>query len=213
MKYLKTYKIIESENFLNQMFSECNIFIKDLKKCEKGNFLFRGINEINLNITQSKSNTDNKRIPTDTPKMIHDILNDIFRKKFGWNVRNGIFAFGQKIHILKKHHIKNEIYIDNGYIESNYGLETYILFPSNSYNIVWSNTINDLIDILDEEDLLIKNLDSNIIKEKLIIIANKYKSNDLQSAILSHCEISINCEKYYLINQKFANILIEKIWG
>lgn len=87
---------------------------------------------------------DRDRTPTDTPKDIHDYINNITKKKFGYNVRNGMFAF------------------NNTTPYKFYGKHQYVLFPiDNSYRVftnpkIWDFTVefqkneNDPYEFADE---------------------------------------------------------------
>jgi hypothetical protein len=99
----------------------CQPYIKELKG--GSDLLWRGSRKRINHIERIKSRLNNRR-PTDTPREVHDYMNDLFKKRFGWYVRNGIFATGK-------------------YSETrNYGLG-YIFFPIGKYEYVWSPETKD----------------------------------------------------------------------
>lgn len=224
MIYLKKYEEIKLKNNLDNIFFECKYFINDLKKCDKGSFIYRGVNK-KVDIEKFKSNLK-YREPINMRIDIHEKLNKKFHEKFGWNVRNGVFSIGKKTF---------------------YGIDSYLIFPIGKYEIVWSPEIIDLYgeiedvldDILDDaiykydnnkniisekDDMLIfKNIfkfedffekyKTPIINEKINDFVKYYKSGDLNNAIKSENEISINCKNYYLINIEYKKELIKYIWN
>jgi hypothetical protein len=304
MKYLKKYEDVQSENLLEQVFSDCKIFIEDLKKCDKGNFLVRGVNNWNLedyNINLFELNTTNNRKPSDMPLKVHNKLNYLFNEKFGWNVRNGLFSFGRNFYSPNDKNNKEQM-------ESGYGNQSYLLFPCGEYDIVWSETIDDLYSSLDDDYLdigslipneylatelynelyeenkngqwtlndqetgksdktdaakyvadnwkdfdfkwdetefeteeefketvegdvyyklswepevnwfdywyeYVENWEDNFIEQlDFNLIDDDYKEGNLNDAINSHNEVCMNCKKYYLINQKYTEKIINLIW-
>ena len=129
MKYLKPYNIFESNLHLDTIFNECKPFINDLKNCENGSFLIRGVQDYNIDIKNFPINLN--RVPTDMPIWAHDILNEIFYEKFGWSCRGGIFTYG-RIFTGKE-----------SIMEVGYG-KSYLLFPVGNYKFVWSSKYRDL---------------------------------------------------------------------
>ena len=150
MRYLKTYeallpkkqktvmKVGQIGDDIKTILKDCEIFINDLKKCDKGYFLSRGIYNKTYDI--EKLSYDMDREPRDTEIALHDQLNNWFEEYFGWMVRNGLFCFGRPKHNL----------------DTDYGSKSYLLFPIGDYDIVWSKYIDDLYSYLDGEDLFNK---------------------------------------------------------
>jgi len=144
MKYLKKYEEVIKYDIknLDKVFNDCKIFIEDLKKCDKGTFLTRGVGDYltgeNYGIEKFEHDIS-KRTPRDMDMNIHTLLNQEFNKVFGWNVRNGLFCFGKKY----KDHFSDLL--------TGYGAETYILFPIDNYEIVWNDNIIDLYSNFENE--------------------------------------------------------------
>jgi len=86
-------------------------------------YLYRGIDVKTDLILKFNSELVNRR-PKHTPRVIHDVLNDLFNDKFGWECRNGIYAG-----------------IDEQ--ADNYGT-SYIIFPVDGFKIVYNKHIPDL---------------------------------------------------------------------
>jgi len=120
------------------------------------------------------------RKPTDTPKEIHNKLDSLFQKKFGWKVRSeGVFVTGSRSfkYIWSPSISDLTVYLERGVhvLMRVHGKEKIIMEPE-EYNKILKNTVN------------------------------KYKSTDFEDAILSRNEIMIKCDKYYLINENFLDI-------
>ena len=113
MNYIKLYEDFKYSNVLPDNFLEdCKPFIETMRKCPpKGldySLFYRGIkhstqkdfyehpivplpyNENQFHCYKINHNWD--RRPLDTPSDAHDSFNKVFKEKFGWNVRSGIFA-------------------------------------------------------------------------------------------------------------------------
>ena len=77
---------------------------------------------------------DYNRAPRDLSYDLHKKFNFFFEKKFGWEVRSGVFCFGGRI--------KPDVEGKN--FDASYGTKTYLIFPKDEYSIVWNRSIYDL---------------------------------------------------------------------
>jgi hypothetical protein len=78
------------------------------------------------------------REPVDTPKVLHDIMNDTLKEKFGWSPRsNGLFTW-----LLTKAKIKN--------LPMSYNKKPVLVFPIGNYKTVYNPTIEDIYMSWDE---------------------------------------------------------------
>jgi len=64
------------------------------------------------------------RLPKDTPKILHRISNIVFKKKFGWPVRDGVFTTSGR------------------YTASDYG-RVGVFYPIGDYKYAWSSEVED----------------------------------------------------------------------
>ena len=177
------------------LLKDCKPYLQEFQKTKSDIFLMRAVTGNRGNTIQKKYPKVD-RIPVDTPIEVHDLLNMLFKKEFGWPVRNGVFAANE--------------YFD-GFEE--YG-KPFLFFPIGKYKFVWSPEIKDLwMDVIqwkteyyrrpqdianDEEKLALWNFDRiNVFQEEVV---NKYKSGDLKGAIKSGNEISFNCKSYYVVS-------------
>lgn len=185
--------------------------------------LYRGfkksVDDVNKNIFVSQE----FREPKDTSEEIHNDIDKLFYKKFRWHVRSqGVFA-------------------THNYDETwRYG-EEYMFFPIGKYKFVWSPEITDLYadHLYGFEDQIRSDLeddwkekrdnhkskkpfislgeyiDDNYEKyydKELEEIVDKYKDTDLKNAILSRNEITFDCNKYYLIEPKNDELILNLIF-
>jgi len=131
-KYLLEEKQAHIEFVLNQLKENCAPWLKDP---QANGLLYRGTKSPIINMKVLKVRLDD-RTPKDMPKDIHDELNYWFRKKFGWKVRNGVFA-SSNIGIAKNYHHEGD---------------PYIFMPIGKYEYVWSPEVGDLFTDYYEND-------------------------------------------------------------
>ncbi len=165
--------------------------------------------------------TRKNRKPLDTPIKLHNILDKMFQKKFGWKARSeGVFAAGK--------------WYFSGSKDTYYG-DTYLFFPIGNFKYVWSPKIDDLYEDLhwsiteffrdkesrkeimakkwndepldkyeDFEDFIKlkeKEIEEDMIG-KLQKIVNTYKSNNLHNVLgEGNKEMAFKCDSYYLVNK------------
>jgi len=202
------------------VYTHCMPCINDLVKggysyLKKADDLMYSGRDSGQSILSKKVRTDRK--PTDMEMDRHNILNDLFYKKFKTYARsNSIFCSG------------------NLMTAGAYGSNVFIIFPAGQYQLLWSDKIKDLYngalsdnlfdkyqkdylkyreDILmktksEDLDKVLKSLPTDIysgdnkIKKDLIKSLNKdvlttYRKGDIMGAIDSKNEIMLTC-KYYI---------------
>jgi len=121
---LEIWKLIEKK---------CQPYLRDVKKCNYM-FLRRGVKDTFDIYKEFKSHIKGGRNPKDTPTELHNELNEIFRKEFGWNVRDGVSTTGD-------------------WRDKSYG-RVRLFFPQGKYKFVWSPSIPDLYSNLEDENML-----------------------------------------------------------
>jgi hypothetical protein len=171
--------------------TDCQPFFKENTS---GRFLYRGTNKSIGEIEKIIPRKERK--PSDMPRFLHNELNIVFAKKFGWPVRNGVFATS-----------------DDREAEE-YG-DLYLFFPIGNYKYVWSPKIPDLWKLFDKNTGIFKDLmHMTSIKpseEKYLEKSvDTYIDKDLSKAMKtnkSH-EISFLCEAYYMIDPLYEEYLL-----
>ncbi len=167
---------------------------KYLNDCKKANgFIYRG-SEKHIEHYQYIVPRPHRN-PIGMSVKAQEMLDKLFQKKFGWEVRSeGVFATGY---------------------ERNAGLfgKPYIFIPENdNYKFVWSPKIEDINydenfsaiheEILDDFD----NDKTNDLLDELKIIVSLYKDKNLVAAIESGNEISFKLQTgFYLVNIDYRN--------
>ncbi len=175
------------EEHLNSFLSETT----EYRKMMKGVRLWRAHNHKLKGIQKFYQRHD--RIPKDTPKEIHDWLDDWFNKNFGFRARSdAVFASSTP-----------------GYLDY-YGKYTDLIYPCNGFKFVYSNIIRDLTIWLKETGY-VKSKDSRLYAEQKFknsdnrkelekILKQSYTNKDLPAASLSPTEVALYCPNgFYMI--------------
>jgi len=162
-----------------------------------GKFILRAVQNYPQDKIYFEKKRRSSRKPKDTKKAVHTILNKLFKEKFGWPSRNGVFT-------------------KSGGVDK-YG-KSFIFFPIGNYKFVWSPYIDDLFTEIPTMPFIIQS-GKKVDKEKwaqkkrktLNTLVNKYKDDNLESAIKSGNEISFKISKYYLLeNDPYIRELLEE---
>jgi len=133
MRLLEYNKQLANEytEIINTIYRDCRPFIKELTKGKyNGDLLYSGRRK-GGDIIKSAVRSD--RTPSDTPLEYHKKLDELFKKKVGFNARsNVLFCTGSVSQAL------------------DYSNKVYIIFPIGKYKYTWSPVIKDLYDQLFE---------------------------------------------------------------
>lgn len=104
---------------------DCKPALREMRQA--GNFPWRGLYGTTSIFVKKKTRKD--RRPKDAPKFIHDMINDILGKKFGWFPRS------------------EGVICSNDYmVAEEYG-PARAIFPIGRYKCVWTAGLQDLLDI------------------------------------------------------------------
>lgn len=222
--YINESDRLTAETIANVLKRDCKPFLNELKHSP---FLYRGTKRKIDDMRRIKSRISD-RVPTDTDENVHKMVNDMFKKKFGWKVRNGVFTTGD---------IK---------IAADYGAGSpYAFFPIGKYSYVWSKDFGDFYNgVVDTDDFYLysspdiyevhgerglkdewrKSKDDETYEEWITQATKKHKkrfddvwkgildtytNKNLKHAIESKGEVSFNCKEYYLVNDDFDTELID----
>jgi hypothetical protein len=119
------------------------------------------------------------RKPMSTRLPLHNFLNKLFDKKFGWEARNGVAATGL--------HDEADMY---GH--------AHVIFPIGNFEYVWSPEVTDLWGTLMMRG--IRSLNAVGKSEMTKLVNNTYRNSGLHDAISQHKEVYIKCKEYYLVD-------------
>jgi hypothetical protein len=143
---------------------------------DSGRFLYRGLSREVRDYVIFKPRTDRK--PANTPKEIHEVLDNLLYKKFGWRPRSeGVFCIAD-----------SEEASDYGY--------PMIVFPYDGFKYIWVPTRDSYISISDPNK-----------DEKVENLLKGYTDTNITKALRAKYEITIKCSKYMAINQKYSENL------
>jgi hypothetical protein len=172
----------EVEEIRIALMSDCKPFIDAVKWP-----YLRGSGSTITQMTKMKSflGTKTGRYPKDLDQSKHDALNKEFDRKFGWKVRDGVFAGPEEAfwHIYY------------------YGVQNYF-FPIGKLKYAWSPQIEDLY----------YSIGSAEFSQTLINgVVSKYIDSEIEDNLTK--EVAFKCKQYYLIpyNIKYRKILKEII--
>ena len=180
--------INESEDIpWDKIKKDCQPFIKDIKS--PNDFLYSG-RQTNEKFFTRKVRKN--RVPTDTPEIIHNLLDDMFKKKFGHKLRSESLFVTKDVEIA-----------------SGYGTP-YIILPIGNYKLFGNPKIYDLYSYIngnfDLEEMIdfwtteyIKPAKKEFI-DNLQKVINKYK--ELQASKIGDYEVMLLTNEYYGIRIK-----------
>ncbi len=196
---------------------ECNPFMQELAKCERGLFLTRYVDKRNYKYDDGfdHSYVLNYRKTRGMNPRIHKYINEYFFDQFQWKIRNGCFCYSRN---LLQEPEPISLFDKN-----------FIVFPTDSeIQFVFENNIKDLaVELQDlnkqyfELDATVTNhslqlepdyiqLDKELLKR---IVALNYSNRNFNSALQSAGEISLKTNFYYLVHKRYKDDLIDLIWG
>ena len=175
---------------------------KDCKKflllIKSGGVVYRGSHNKHKPLEKYAMRTGVRK-PRNTDKKIHIHFNKLFKEKFGWKVRDGIFTSGN--------YSQTVLYGD-----------AYYFFPIGSFKFVYSTKHIDLFShpisaIPPGADYSFKEY---VEKKKATFtrITNTYTDTDLSRGITLGTEISFKCKSYYMIPEDpYLWKYMAEIWG
>lgn len=209
---LKQYITEAKKPDIDRIKVECAKYIKEID----GNAIYHGSKrKLDGGIQKMKSRVTTGRNPRLIKPEIHRLLNELFTDKFGWPVRNGVMTTSS--------------------VRASWTFgESYMFMPIGDYQYVWGEDIDDFNDSrsnaklrvtsikLDLPDDIIDNVYDGFQGIRQLDISrnpneytllfktfiDKYYHDDtLQKAVADQCEISFNCDEYYLME----SIIYDKV--
>ena len=203
MKFKQYIHEASIDNIIMLIEDDCQPFIKDWQKLNTIKWLMSGRQNQVKEIEKRAVRKD--RTPVDTPKMIHQLMDDWFKKKFGVNSRsNAVFCSF------------------NPNLVSDYG-ELFLIFPIGKYKAISSPVIDDVYSKLSRNiaekytdhhgiysartwAMVISQNEEEIVKDVLDLL-NKGKYMDKLKHVMG--EIMVTCKDYYMVNKKYNGDLLD----
>ena len=212
---------------LDLVFDKCKPYIDMLKSCDDQRLLYRGVFEEDISIKEINHKWN--RDPVDTPSHIHEVLNKEFKISFGWNARNGVFCYFKtaRKHQLSGYGAETYMLFPIGEFEYLWSPKIYDLFGDyememTGYYVPEDVIEDDWLEHLDgkkgteEEYETFFNMRQEIYEEdffeELKRIVKTYLSHGLCNCDQTR-EISIKCDKYFLISDEYFEQIQKRIWG
>ena len=214
---MKTYKKFILEN-LDEV--TINIIEKVKKNCQpflkEGHIMYRGVKEDIHTIQKFEPLTDRK--PKDLPFFMHQYMDELLFKKFGWRPRSeGVFTTS----------LPQDTEPYQGTVEYN----PNIFFPVGEYKYVYNTKIRDLwseiwvrgydsverwydkynieqswSDVYPEDIPTFTKEYENDVKNYLREISEGYTNDNFDDA--RNVEVIFKCDSYYLINKEYGNEIL-----
>jgi hypothetical protein len=202
LSYINEEDNIDFDNIISTIRKDCKYYLDMLKLYGDVKVFYRGYRGSGVFL---KKTPRNDRIPMSTRREIHNILNDVFKKEFGWKVRSeGVFTSSN--------------------INVSYYGKLYLFFPAGrNIKFVFSPIIQDLYSDIDTyfEEMshltdgydvryFLRNDDyETIIKVIESLVENEYYQNEKFNQALVSDEVVWKCKHYYLVG--YEEIIQE--WG
>jgi len=183
----ESISVKDAEDAAANLEKQCAPILKLYRSRTMGDkYLYRGVNHELSSISKHKSHLKDRR-PMSTKRVIHDYLNELFQKKFGWPARNGVGVTGSEA-------------------EADIYGKTYIFFPVGKLKYVWSPDVFDLWGTIMSRNITHGEIQNKKGKGELIKLVKTYKDTGIDKAISERKEIYFNCKSYYLVdgNNKFG---------
>jgi hypothetical protein len=183
--------IVAFQKVIDALKSKCGKYYRDAKK--SGKVFYRGTFKVDWRevITPITPRTDRK--PKDTNRILHDMVDDLFEKKFGWRPRSqGIFTSSHR-----------------GMV-AGYG-NTFSVWPIGDYKFVWSDETRDMFNwmratlkLSDGEmhnaSKVMKAMQDSGNQNKIKKLIDSFQDTNLGAAWKSGNEVVFGCKQYYLVN-------------
>jgi hypothetical protein len=213
-------EVLVVDEIVSKLIKDCKPYLKVLAKSNFRYMIYRGTKHTYGTISKVKPRND--RTPKDMHKELHNILDNGFKKKFGWKARSeGVFV-----------NPSQEMLVE-------YGL-AYMFFPIGKFKFVWSPEIKDLytnMGMRDYRDLDVvtyyenrnewwyekwessiakeygltstntveyfkevnKDKAEQVIQTEIEKKINTYQSTNLDKYLKTNNEASFKCKEYYMV--------------
>lgn len=185
MKYIRKFNENGSlDDIIKMLENDCKPFLDELSSYQSGLLLRGSLDKIDV----YKFYQSRKRKPRDMSYYISNRLNEMFFKKFGYNLRtDGIFT------------------TKDAYTTKTYGY-TYLFFPIGDYKYFWNEDIEDLYTELEGFNWYYEFEEGDTRYDEILQkIVDGYIDYNLGDSFKQ--EVTFICDSYYLINTKYLDEL------
>ena len=197
-QYLTEKTVADFDNIIQNLKKSCKPAIDFYKKAKSP--LWRGMKHgVNNFVRKAVRNDRRPRVVSDD---LHKVLDECFKKHFGWNARSeGVFTGSE------------------GNVTQNWGMP-YVIFPIGKFDYVYTidpeagfwEILNEY-ETLDLEDMVEPEV---IIKDICNAVKRNYKNKGLESVLKSKEEFEaiLRCKEYYGVaapNRDTFDYIMERI--
>ncbi len=179
--------------------TDCSPFLEQIEYHPDRLKLFRGLgDQAEFVKLQQQAN----RTPRDTRQEVHRHADAWFNQSFGHKYRSDVtFATGSRQNAEE------------------YG-EVFTMFPIGHFSFCWSPIVEDFtfdlinrISMNDMTDPATNRIDPFLLRREVYSRLNsaRYQTTDLKAAIVSRCEIMLNCTSYYLVKKTILSGVLSEI--
>jgi hypothetical protein len=189
---------------------DCKPFIREIRGANS--LLLKGVKQVPETYKSRSARNDNR--PRISDPDLQERMNTLSKKLFGWNIR------------------EEGVLTTASYSDASRLGQPVIVFPIGSYKYVWTEDVTDLYTAFEQWETVndVDNLKygksyldhlKEVNKELWLYTIQpemyKYHTSDLKRYLtmpeLKASECIINCKKYYAINYKFNDLIVEYLGG
>lgn len=163
----------------------CQPYLSEIDGNIQKHIMWRGLSGATVRDFGSKQAHLSDRENLNTPKKVHDEMNEWFTEHYEHPWRNGVFVSGQEsqarvfgLLTLGGHRYEN----------------AYVIFPIGNFEYLWNPGISDMY-----HDLIIANFQYIPQLMDLMNKKHKFKTDDLKEALHKDIEIIVWVKEYYYL--------------
>jgi len=145
LKYIEYNESVD--NVLDIIKENCQPYFEKMKGVDY--LFYRGVPEKIEDIKTFQALE--KRKPRNTQKYLHDIMNRLSKKKFGWEIRNGVFATHDKSE-ASRYETTGTAWANR--IDGDNMGTTNIFLPIGDFDFVYNEDINDFTDYIYDQRMV-----------------------------------------------------------
>lgn len=199
---------IELGDVFSRIEKECAPFLKEWRSSYNSALPIR-YSESLTGKPFGKARVRKRREPSDTPKNVHRMLDDLFLKYHGWKARSeGLFCLGRWLNSQEKSS-SDHFYIfpigDYKYLCSTDIKDLYVVLGNIAYDNFHRSNIRELSTNINKDPELYKNF-YDILEG---MVRYSYKDDDLAGALKSKAEVMFKCDNYWYISTIFKDKIIK----
>lgn len=178
--WLNEEEDVDIQPILDDIGKKCGPYIRVLTSSTVDKFLLSGRKN---KPSYFKGTVRKDRTPRDTPKHVHNYVDELFYDEFGIRARSNTLFCSMDAHAVKT-----------------YG-DPYLIFPIGQYKLIWSPEISDFYgDIIQDAEGYDERTIERTMEREIEDAVETYKITKVLPDISTYSEIMLYCKKYYALN-------------